>query len=720
MQESWLAAISAIGGPNGPGDLQSFWGAFLSCDLNQAGGGSLPTGMKGWHKQKLTGRHIVQVDEVVNTALPIRKRHSQNVKGRCLKMALTDASAFQPCASGKQEAEALEYRHLPDVGPDMPAGFKMALTDVEVRRGLLLLQPENTQILGGCVERLEQARQRSLASLRKPAEGRGGNRNSQPLHPAAAASAAAWPSELQPAPAPSGNLIQGASDAARGLASQLRPLHGQAAGHGPQGLQSSGRQEHGQGASAAAIQRPRPISAASLFPGGLSNAAPGADLPEADATGSDEEMEEADSPMPSRNRRWPAAGHPTGQPQPQPHSPPAAQQAGNHRQQAAEHTPGEIIVLEDDPTPTPGARHPSADQGRTTVPAQRQRQLLLSSDDEDDDDAGPDAHGADGDETHDDTPARGQGPDNAGFPAEPADHQDDDYGSAHGADGHDSGRHGAMWTGHPADEDEMHHDGHPLPRYGDAGANPEPDDDQAMYDDYEGPPWDPTDQGDAYGDAYDGPAGVPAEEGPDQGPGRLGGPFHGDAYGRGSWDGAAASHHRAPEADASSHHAYEGPSDEHGCAMADDYEGPPSEPADQYHSSGHDHEAGQESPKQGEGGGGEACWPMTGIKLSGRIKKPTSTIVWPEHETSEHEAFFVGVMLELDCAQELQPAKLGALPLQDILGLTSREAAAMFQQDMDAFIARVERLKRFMKSWKGGMELQQEAPDMDPVITKLL
>ena len=46
MQESWLAAISAIGGPNGPGDLQSFWGAFLSCDLNQAGGGSLPTGMK--------------------------------------------------------------------------------------------------------------------------------------------------------------------------------------------------------------------------------------------------------------------------------------------------------------------------------------------------------------------------------------------------------------------------------------------------------------------------------------------------------------------------------------------------------------------------------------------------------------------------------------------------------------------------------------------------
>ena len=64
-------------------------------------------------------------------------------------------------------------------------------------------------------------------------------------------------------------------------------------------------------------------------------------------------------------------------------------------------------------------------------------------------------------------------------------------------------------------------------------------------------------------------------------------------------DGAAASHHRAPEADASSHHAYEGPSDEHGCAMADDYEGPPSEPADQYHSSGHDHEAGQESPKQG-------------------------------------------------------------------------------------------------------------------------
>ncbi|KAK9835101.1 hypothetical protein WJX84_001913 [Apatococcus fuscideae] len=152
-----------------------------------------------WHKQKIGGRYIVQVDEVVNIALPIRQRHGQNGKGRCVKMSLTD---------GKQQVEGLEYRHLPDVGPDMPAGFKMALTDVEVRRGMLLLQPENTQVLGGCVARLEDARQRCLTSLRKPAEGRGGNRNMQPIHPAAAATAAAWPSILPANQAPSSIPIQ--------------------------------------------------------------------------------------------------------------------------------------------------------------------------------------------------------------------------------------------------------------------------------------------------------------------------------------------------------------------------------------------------------------------------------------------------------------------------------------------------------------------------------
>lgn len=74
-------------------------------------------------------------------------RHGQTGKGRCIKMILTDGDdAAYFCwkytiffgqlhsqhtligvchdDAGKQQIEGLEYRHLPNVGPDMPAGFK--------------------------------------------------------------------------------------------------------------------------------------------------------------------------------------------------------------------------------------------------------------------------------------------------------------------------------------------------------------------------------------------------------------------------------------------------------------------------------------------------------------------------------------------------------------------------------------------------------------------
>lgn len=45
LQETWLSDITSntLGSQL---DLQSFWGAFLACDLNQAGAGSLPAGLK--------------------------------------------------------------------------------------------------------------------------------------------------------------------------------------------------------------------------------------------------------------------------------------------------------------------------------------------------------------------------------------------------------------------------------------------------------------------------------------------------------------------------------------------------------------------------------------------------------------------------------------------------------------------------------------------------
>ena len=45
LRETWLSDsfTNTLGSQL---DLQSFWGAFLACDLNQAGAGSLPAGLK--------------------------------------------------------------------------------------------------------------------------------------------------------------------------------------------------------------------------------------------------------------------------------------------------------------------------------------------------------------------------------------------------------------------------------------------------------------------------------------------------------------------------------------------------------------------------------------------------------------------------------------------------------------------------------------------------
>ena len=44
LQQTWLQTLCTAS--SGQTDLNTFWGAFLSCDLNQAGTGSLPSGLK--------------------------------------------------------------------------------------------------------------------------------------------------------------------------------------------------------------------------------------------------------------------------------------------------------------------------------------------------------------------------------------------------------------------------------------------------------------------------------------------------------------------------------------------------------------------------------------------------------------------------------------------------------------------------------------------------
>ncbi|DBA79336.1 TPA: recQ-mediated genome instability protein 1, variant 2 [Trebouxia sp. C0005] len=62
----------------------------------------------------------------------------------------------------------LEYRHIRDFHVLMSAGAKIAIKDVTVRRGTLLLMPDNTVVLGGQVENLENARQQALKRWSQP------------------------------------------------------------------------------------------------------------------------------------------------------------------------------------------------------------------------------------------------------------------------------------------------------------------------------------------------------------------------------------------------------------------------------------------------------------------------------------------------------------------------------------------------------------------------
>lgn len=117
------------------------------------------------HLAHLPGPFVLQVDEIVNISCPLRGRYQNAPAGlkRCLKLSMTD---------GVQRVFGMEYRPLPDLHPLAPAGFKIALCNVHVRHGLLMLVPEAIEVLGGVVDELEAARQRLVQEVNKPPRGK--------------------------------------------------------------------------------------------------------------------------------------------------------------------------------------------------------------------------------------------------------------------------------------------------------------------------------------------------------------------------------------------------------------------------------------------------------------------------------------------------------------------------------------------------------------------
>ncbi|KAI4370012.1 hypothetical protein MLD38_018399 [Melastoma candidum] len=158
---------------------------FLRSDMNSSGGGVLPPNVGSLHQVDLAGPFVLQVDEIVNISCPIRDRYQNASVGpkRCLKLSMTD---------GIQRVFGMEYRPMEMLEPLAPAGLKVAMSNVHIRHGLLMLVPEVLVVLGGVVDELEAARQRLVEEVNKPPRGK---RTRSGVTPSLAtrATAAAWP-----------------------------------------------------------------------------------------------------------------------------------------------------------------------------------------------------------------------------------------------------------------------------------------------------------------------------------------------------------------------------------------------------------------------------------------------------------------------------------------------------------------------------------------------
>ncbi|XP_020106868.1 recQ-mediated genome instability protein 1 [Ananas comosus] len=192
LLREWLeSCVAALAGPGSGFEAmdvaaraRSCFEQFLFADMNLCGGGVLPENVCGMHKAELEGPFVLQVDEIVNISASIRERYQDAPAGskRCLKLSMTD---------GVQRVFGMEYRPIKDLQVLAPAGLKVVIRNVHVRRGLLMLVPEVLEVLGGVVDDLDAARRRLVEEVNKPPRGK---RKQVVLPLSKRASLAAWPS----------------------------------------------------------------------------------------------------------------------------------------------------------------------------------------------------------------------------------------------------------------------------------------------------------------------------------------------------------------------------------------------------------------------------------------------------------------------------------------------------------------------------------------------
>ena len=110
-----------------------------------AGLSLLPAGVDAMHEVALVGPFVLQIDEAVDLTLTEEERRPSagprpSRANRMLKLRLTD---------GQQWVSAIEYRRVPNLADEPIRGTKLLVSNIVVRRGLLLLCPTCVSVAGG-------------------------------------------------------------------------------------------------------------------------------------------------------------------------------------------------------------------------------------------------------------------------------------------------------------------------------------------------------------------------------------------------------------------------------------------------------------------------------------------------------------------------------------------------------------------------------------------
>nr|CAD7396388.1 unnamed protein product [Timema cristinae] len=135
-------------------------------DLRDMGVGCLPSNLASQIKVTLAGKYSLQVESVVDIAHPsygqllkLRQVSTENVD-----MTETKAQSWEPksgrvlqlsLCDGLQEIKGMEYRPISKLNTPLLPGCKvLVIGPLDCRRGVLLLQEHNLQLLGGEVDSL--------------------------------------------------------------------------------------------------------------------------------------------------------------------------------------------------------------------------------------------------------------------------------------------------------------------------------------------------------------------------------------------------------------------------------------------------------------------------------------------------------------------------------------------------------------------------------------